>query len=212
LIIAKGIADQLEAGRDVFRIDADAFIMKSPIGEMRDRYPNADVVSSIDCVYDGADYCGWYRTPAYHQRHGGLDPLADLGFMLNTGFALFRSNPRTVALARDAERAVRDGRSDFEQTALNEELVRRNCRWSTAAGELHSRPEQEALYRLHFFGLCNFGLRVVVLPYDVVTRDANNATGKLAVHPGGTTEFKLTTLPEITRACAEAAGSQTAAV
>jgi len=210
LVISKGIVDQLELGRDVFRIDADAFIMENPIHEMMERYPDADIVSEVDCAYQSPKYCGWYRDQVYMERHGGRDPLSEMGFMLNTGFVYIRNNPQTLALARDTQRAVQSGLSTYEQTALNEELVRRNCTWSSDTGPLEGGRHPDV--RQHrVFGTCNDGLRVVVLPYATITRNSNEMTGKLAVHPGGTTEGKLAALPAVSRECVSRARARGAA-
>eukprot|EP00406_Dinophysis_acuminata_P069223 CAMPEP_0179274692 /NCGR_PEP_ID=MMETSP0797-20121207/33668_1 /TAXON_ID=47934 /ORGANISM="Dinophysis acuminata, Strain DAEP01" /LENGTH=218 /DNA_ID=CAMNT_0020983175 /DNA_START=92 /DNA_END=746 /DNA_ORIENTATION=- len=102
-IIVQGISRVLSQGQDVLRLDADAFLLRNPFEIMRDAYPGAHVISSPDCAFDGVygdKWCGWYREPSYMSAHGGGDPLADLGFMLNTGLMYMRSAPVTLELAK----------------------------------------------------------------------------------------------------------------
>merc|ERR1719240_2544017 len=92
---------------------------------------------------------------------------------MNTGLTLFRSNPRTIQLANRASLAIKNGRSKFEQTALNEELVELNCTWS--------EPERlplggtrwqnwHSLVATPLLGACAQGLKVVILPTYSATR------------------------------------------
>lgn len=199
LLISSAITRELMGGRDVLRLDADAFLLQYPFEKIRDNYPNAHIVSSTDCAWNGQQYCGWYLDQTYLNHHGGHDPLADVGFMLNTGFMYLRSAPVTIEFAREAEEAVRSGNTTFEQIAMNEVLATRGCQWS----QQDTSPSPggvEALYLLGnqpLYGSCG-GLNVVVLPYSVVTRTPWEMAGKIAVHPGGE---KLAFLPNISAAC-----------
>merc|ERR1719240_2346616 len=109
---------------------------------------------------------------------------------MNTGLTLFRSNPRTIQLANRASLAIKNGRSKFEQTALNEELLELNCTWS--------EPERlpfggsawqnwHSLVATPLLGACAQGLKVVILPFYSATRYLDAArvitNHAIAMHP-----------------------------
>jgi len=131
--------------------------------------------------------------------------------MLNTGFTLFRNRPQVIEIVRAASDAIRTKRSFFEQTAVMEELVDRNCSWSTDDGE--ANPGNEKAHTLTrtkvFLGSCNGGLKVVVLPYKTITRSVSSNSAyqaeTLAVHPGGSTHSKISLLPLVRASCARQA-------
>merc|ERR1719240_95213 len=136
-MLMSNLAEQLALGRDVLRLDVDAFLLED-VMHLFHIFEDADIISSVDFVLrDGTHQ--WYHDPEYMRRHKlslkngsivGSDPLANWGFMMNTGLTYFRSNSKTVQLAGRASRAIATGKSKFEQTALNEELVSLDCTWS----------------------------------------------------------------------------------
>lgn len=212
LLIANGIADQLTQGRDVLHLDADVFLLSDPMQLLQEEFQHADVISSVDCAKQGA-YCNWYFDDAFKKRHNSTDPLEDMGFMPNTGFIYLRSNPKTISIARATAKALQSGRSTYEQTAFAEELADRNCRWTTGHGDMRmpapgGRASFELLSGQKFFGTCDGGLQVVVLPYRTVTRSMPIPLGALAMHPGGDTPEKINMLPHISDICVKLAADR----
>jgi len=209
LLIAQSMLQQLVNGNDVLRLDADAFLLSDPM-KLQELFPDADVIGSPDCAHArGTRYCGWYKDRSYIKRHSGKDPLAETGFMLNTGLMYIRSKPQTISLMQAAVRAIQSGQSTFEQTALNEELYFRGCRWSLPEKGNRRSPGREPALRLllestgSMFGRCRGGLNVAVLPYTVLTRTLKTAeTGSaVALHPGGRLDQKIEVLPNISALC-----------
>lgn len=208
LLICDGIIRELKKGNNVLRLDADAFLFENPVKLLEEAYPEADLVSSVDCAASKSKrYCDWYHNRVFWRSHRNRDPLARVGFMMNTGLTYIRSNARTIALVESAANALRKGKADYEQVALNEELVRRRCRWRSEDG--HSSPGQmKALSLLGekaMIGHCAGGLRVVVLPYRMMTRSLEAAPNAISYHPGGLTSQKMEVLPRVEAMCEERA-------
>jgi len=208
LLLATGMAEHLSLGHDVLRLDADAFLMEDPM-PLFQQFPHADIVSSLDAA-DCNNHC-WYYDAAYIRRHGGKDPLEALGFMMNTGLTYFRSNSRTIRLTRAASEALASGKSSFEQTALNEELLDLNCSWSEpeklpSGG--NASQNWNVLLTTPLLGKCADGLKVVVLPYNKMTRSLDMAPSAVSMHPGGPTDDKLSMLPTISALCDQRAKSK----
>jgi len=204
-LILRGISRVLSQHQDVLRLDADAFLLRSPFGLVQDTYPEAHIISSADCAWGRgtSSYCDWYREPSYLDAHSGGDPLADRGFMLNTGLMYVRSTPVTIRVAELAEQTLPSVTSN-EQIAFNEALLQYSCRWTRGDGQPIPEEPDKAVNVLRegpIFGSCAEGLRVVVLPWYVVTRAVTNFTGMLGFHPGGTMSNKLSTLPEVEAFC-----------
>jgi hypothetical protein len=208
LLIAQSILQQLVNGNDVLRLDADAFLLSDPLKTLQELFPDADVIGSPDCAYaHRIKYCGWYKDRSYRKRHSGKDPLGRTGFMLNTGLMYVRSKPQTISLVQAAVRAIQSGQSTFEQTAFNEELYFRGCRWSLPEKGTRRSPGREPALRLlrtsSMLGRCRGGLNVVVLPYTILTRSLKTAKAgsAVAMHPGGHFSQKIELLPNISALC-----------
>jgi hypothetical protein len=204
--VSAGLLRELSKGKDVLHLDVDAFLLRDPWRELRDTYPTADIVGSADCAGPGPSMaqCGWFMNEAYRRRHGARNPLAEVGFMVNTGVAYFRSGPRTLDVVRAADLAVQEGRSTNEQTALNEELAERRCHWATLEGTPSPGGLQAfaLLSSKALVGHCRDGLQVVVLPMSTVSRKrANASAGLLAFHPGGNSKHKIQVLPAVQALC-----------
>mmetsp|Transcript_100001 Transcript_100001/g.173523 ORF Transcript_100001/g.173523 Transcript_100001/m.173523 type:complete len:403 (+) Transcript_100001:59-1267(+) len=213
LLICDGIVRELKKGNHVLRLDADAFLFENPVRLLQEAYPDADIVSSVDCAASPR-YCDWYHNRVFRRRHRNRDPLARVGFMMNTGLTYIRSNARTVALVEAAAKALRKGKASYEQVALNEELVRRRCRWQSEDG--HSSPGRmralALLGKKAMIGRCAGGLRVVVLPYRMMTRSLDDAPNAISYHPGGRTSEKMEVLPQVQAMCEERASRESAQV
>lgn len=210
LLIANAILEQLTSGHDVLRLDADVFFIRNPMHVLQKDFPDADIIASPDCTHGPNNYCGWYRDNAYNKRHNGSDPLADVGFMINTGIAYIRSNPKTISMTEAAVDALKTGRSTYEQVALNEELAERHCKWTTT--DLEPLPGGFQSLALLFgskatmLGQCDEGLKAIVLPYNRFSRALPTDVAKegsvvLAMHPGGKLEQKIEMLPAISPLC-----------
>jgi len=205
LLLMEGMFQQLSEGKDVLRLDADAFLFADPLKFLSGTFQHADIISSFDCVADPSEYCNWYVDGPFQRRHNGTDPLARTGFMLNTGLIYLRSNPKTIELARVTSEAVQSGISTFEQTALNEALVDLRCRWSVP--EQGNRPapggqgSKVVLGTTTILGSCDGGLSVIVLPYVKATRSMELAAGAFSMHPGRSMTDKIAMLPNISALC-----------
>lgn len=192
---------------DTLHVDADAFLLRDPVRGTVVKYPEADVIAEVDCVYDKPQ-CSWYRRQEYLDRNKGQDPLQDRGFMLNTGFMYLRSQPATLQLLNRTSDLTRDGEND--QVAFNEVLLTMGCNWTTSDGSpVPTGPAaQEFLAENSVFGSCQSGmgadesqLRVVVLPRSVVQRQGPVGREALAYHPGGRIEDKERILSLVRRMC-----------
>mmetsp|Transcript_104030 Transcript_104030/g.294750 ORF Transcript_104030/g.294750 Transcript_104030/m.294750 type:complete len:226 (+) Transcript_104030:172-849(+) len=209
---------------DTMHIDADAFVMKNPVRALSEGFPDFDIVGSTDCVRavdplryagDSEDnpWCAWYVNQDYLARHAGGDPLSDRGFMLNSGFALFRSNPAVREFLGEMQARKKPGVN--EQIAINELLLDWGCTWTTSSGDPAPRGASAMAWLrsepLHgsCLGSGDTPLRVAVLPYSVVPRETPVREGSVgpetvAWHPGGSLAFKLRQLPRTTTYCGPA--------
>jgi len=202
---------------DTLKSDTDVFVMKDVMTEMVNKFRDYDIVASVDCVAqdrNGSSWCEWYVNRNYTVRHRGRDPLADVGFMLNTGLIYLKSSAPILSLLNDTRELSREGA--LEQLAFNEVLLQWRCDWRFENGALAPRGHDAfaALRTQLLYGTCAGPslaqlpkpLTVVVLPYAVVPRVRHGEEGdmgpdSIAYHPGPTTLDKLQQLPWIARKC-----------
>jgi len=184
-LIATNILEQLSAGKDVLRLDADAFLLDDPM-QIFLKFPDVDIISSPDFV-DPKFHGNWYSDEKFKSRHPSDDPFATWGFMMNTGLTYIRSNTKTIRLVRAATKALASGQTTFEQIALNEELADLGCKWSEperlpSGG--NASQNWHVLVTTPLMGECFDDFKVVVLPYYDMTRSLEQAPRAISMHAG----------------------------
>lgn len=214
--LPKFIRDGLVRGRNLMHLDIDLFLLKDPRPAFVDKYPNADIVAEADCASNPG--CQWYITGAYKDRHGDTDPLAERGFMLNTGAMFFRSSSRVIDFF-DEYIAAREalGPQWGDQTLFNEVLLQWNCTWTKPDGSAAPAGHDAYSWLQHtsLHAACagtrglhthrqHGPLNLVVLPYRVVSRSVGKVPDPqtVAVHPAGDKQSKDEVLKLAAAACA----------
>jgi hypothetical protein len=183
-VIVAGVLHQLSLGKDVLRLDSDAFLLDDPM-HIFQSFADADIISSPDFVSQTC--CDWYGDDAFKIRHPS-DPFRKWGFMMNTGLTFIRSNAKTIPLVRRSLQALTSGRTTYEQTALNEELVDLGCTWTEperlpSGG--NSSQNWNVLVTTPLVAKCAEDLKVVVLPYFDMTRSLDQAHRAMSFHTAG---------------------------
>jgi len=199
-IIMSGILRVLSQGQDLFRIDADAFLLRNPFDLVQGTHPDAHIISSADIPGD------WYREELYEAAHGGADPIGKKGFMLNTGLMYVRSTPLTIEVSQLAVELLGTVTTN-EQIAFNEALLKYSCQWTMQDGQPMPEDKSFTQSRLNtevIYADCDKGLRVVVLPFSVITRSDMDWSDQVAFHPGGPESYKFDSLPHADAACSAA--------
>jgi len=144
-----------KTGGDVLHSDTDAMWLGSPDSLLNDvlkNFPDADLVSS---------------------RHREPVPMVALkawGFVVNTGFTLFRHTEAMHELLQEISSSV----SDLDdQSHLHLALLKRGCSWQTKENleDAYSQKEHHGGDEAFLIGRCG-NLRLVLLPPAQISRAA----------------------------------------